>query len=60
MLVISPVLLDVKELLVAAAACKEAAAAVAAAESAGATIGRTTLPPDFNPMPRLIALTLCF
>ena len=54
MLVISPVLLDVKELLVAAAACKEAA------ESAGATIGRTTLPPDFNPMPRLIALTLCF
>ena len=58
MLVISPVLLDVKELLVAAA-CKEAAA-VAAAESAGATIGRTTLLPDFNPMPRLIALTLCF
>ena len=59
MLVISPVLLEVKELLVAAAACKEAAA-VAAAESAGATIGRTTLLPDFNPMPRLIALTLCF
>ena len=58
MLVISPVLLDVKELLAAAAACKEAAAVDA--ESAGATIGRTTLPPDFNPMPRLIALTLCF
>ena len=57
MLVISPVLLDVKELLVAAA-CREAAAV--AAESAGATIGRTTLLPDFNPMPRLIALTLCF
>ena len=57
MLVISPVLLDVKELLAAAAACKEAAVD---AESAGATIGRTTLPPDFNPMPRLIALTLCF
>ena len=57
MLVISPVLLDVKELLVAAA-CKEAAAVDA--ESAGATIGRTTLLPDFNPMPRLIALTLCF
>ena len=54
MLVISPVL-EVKELLAVAAAATAGKEAAAAAAS-----GRTTLPPDLNPMPRLLALTLCF